>query len=280
MFDVNLDALKDTAKKHHDARGINPMRWGYWSGGAKTATGGCFYGVQHTVDSGYPAIFTVFHGDGPDFDFEALTSEKKRNEITMNTSREWDQFEGTERSRIWVDFLLSETSPWNALLPHLVEKDPDFCNTVGFVWGDTTLIPKKLWYNFTMATRFPWELAQNYSTFLLIRDIVKNDNLALYIASNFVLCEGAKTLEGPWTIVYPWSFLEYVSLEAAGRFIKAKPACLSETTGCSPNVANLWSSAIGDYEALTNALADRKDLTLAEIISTVTDCVTKQEACW
>lgn len=284
---MNLDGLKSRLQKDHDTTENLPMRWGYQTGSTyRQDAGGCFYGVQSLLnyreDNRADAIYTVFHGDGPVYDFDELTSFEKQQQV-QKASRAFNKYEGTARSLRWVNFLLSDTSPWKALHPHLLQ-EPDFINNAGFIYTDLDKLPRKLWYNFILATRFPWELPVNFGTWLLLQDRCKMEpNKALFIACNFTLAEGAKSLEeGPWTICYPWSFLEYVGLDAAGRFIKSRPATTANKGHCSPNVEPLWvTSPNAKWVNLTDKLAlENQGMTLQKISDVVDTCVTEQEARW
>jgi hypothetical protein len=158
-------------------------------------------------------------------------------------------------------------------------------------------IPSKLFYNFLMAIRFPWEQSIGYQTFLMLLDQGLEPNRACFIANSFFLKQGAKSIEGPWEIQYPMSYLEQMTLEAAGRFILAKPGDLKTKTGTSPNCAPLWNICAihpvywkdPDYLHLkeipvaqaakdkAEALSNKDNLMLHEIVSAVESEVEAQK---
>jgi hypothetical protein len=227
-----------------------------------------------------PAVYAVFHGDGPEITFEEMVDTKKYNQKMTEYSRPWNKFEGTDRSKIWLSFLLGETSPWKDIRPYIIDDDLDWVNNAGVIFK-TDGLPKKLWYNFIMALRYPNEQAMQYSLMLLLIEHGIEANLSCYISNHFYLQPGAKSLtEGPWSICYPMTYMEGLTLGTAARFILSKPANIHETY--TPCCEELWN--IGNTEAEIAAedvaakLANNELLTLDEILNAVNSCVETQKA--
>lgn len=278
-----LHKAKTYIQNFHDELSMG-MRWGSVreNGRIQKQQGGCFASSGGVLDSAlshnWPGTFLVFHGDGTDIPLAGLANHKLYNKLMSENPRPWNKFEGTPRSKRWVSFLLSENSPWKALHPFLAETDEDYINNGGFIFKARS-IPRKLWYNFAMAIRFPWEQSLAFSTFLYLLDEGLEQNLACFIANSFFLSEGATSLQGPWTIQYPMSYLETMTLEAAGRFILSKPGTLDPREYDQPNCKPLWSCKpdnIPGYEAQAEVLSTRTDLMLPEIIAVVNAAVAAQ----
>lgn len=282
---MSIEIAKPKLLKHHDAL-THGMRWGviHSNGDTDEHSGGCFAGSTHTLltaaQQNASAVYVIFHGDGADITVEELCDPVKYNKKMASQTRPWNKFEGTERSKIWVSFLMSEASPWAALHPFILEKDEDYINGVGFLFTPKN-VPVKLWYNFVMAVRYPWEQAASYSTMLHLIERGIEPNTACFISNSFFLKAGASGLDGPWDIQYPMSYLEQLTLEAAGRFILGKPGCLSSTGSPSPNCGPLWD--IGDEKLslannrLAEKLSEKSDLMLSDIVSTVEGVVAQHK---
>lgn len=290
-----LNTVKTICQEHHDAKEL-AMRYGAVTAEGKQTnkySSGCYGSITgYFVNDKktHPFVYVPYHGDGCALSMEALCDLKTYNKEMAAYPRDWNKFEGNERSMIWTEFLLGDHSPWAALLPFLAEKDKEYCNTAGFIFQDLKKSPNKLFYNFLMAVRFPWELAKTYAHWLLLREKM-DDRLALYIANNFELrqsvdkVKGATGLEeGPWDIIYPWSYLESTTLEAAGRFVRCKPGTLSDSESLSnPNVAALWTTKGKPQDnawKLAEELSKNEKLTLTEIVVAVETCIAEQEAAW
>jgi hypothetical protein len=265
-----LALLTAELQKCHDTP-EQSMRWGgLHAGKAYSTGGGCFAGVAGMLEAGQP-FFVAFHGDGLNLTFEETVSQDAFNKAKLSSTKDWNAYVGTHRSRIWLEFLLSDISPWRALHPYIVNRDPEVVNNSGFIFDDVKNMPQKLFYNFLMAARFPWELPQQFSTWLMLKDQM-DPRQAAYIANCFVLTDKATSLDGPWEIEYPWSFLEGVSLESVYRFCESLPGNLSKTDNCSPNVFPLWAVTgivpKSPFEERTNELA-QDNLSLDQIIEAV-----------
>lgn len=280
----SLNDVKSTLQSLHDDKTMLAMRFGAVVGNQVNKTsGGCFYGITGYLSSSaqHPYIYAAFHGDGAEMSFDALRNNSVFNQKMIAHQIPWNQFTGTARSKRWVEYLLSETSPWAALHPYMPEKDPDYINNAGFIFtGDG--LPHKLAYNFVMAIRYPWEMTRNYELMLrLIDDAKLEPNVACFISMNYTLSDKAKDLDGPYDVIYPWSFLENTNLEAAGRFILGRPGTLSSTEpSTNPNVVPLWSMTKADVVShatkIYNAFCDDTNLTLGKIVSGINECVELQ----
>lgn len=293
-----LQAAKGICQKHHDALELC-MRFGaVTKTGAQQMkySGGCYGSIVHMfLESRHnPYVYVPYHGDGCVLSLKALCDLPAYNKEMADYPRDWNKFEGTERSMIWTKYLLSDHSQWRDLTPFLAEADAEYCNTAGFIFHNCEKMPTKLFYNFLMAIRLPWELSKVYAHWLLLREKL-DDRLALFIASNFELRQsipaigeepavtGATSLEtGPWDIIYPWSYLENTTLEAAGRFIRCAPGTLSTTEALSPNVSPLWATPKATEMAwdVAEKLNKNEKLTLPEIVTAVEGCVSEQEKLW
>lgn len=238
-----LELAKTSVKKIHDATG-NPQRWGRvdTDGSVSTQSGGCFYSfrdtVQHSYEYLYPYIFSAFHGDGAILSFDALRNDATFNKEMMAHTQPFDKFIGTERTEKWLSFLLSGASPWRHLMP-FIETGPSFVNDAGFVYSTPAKAPAKLLYNFVMGYRFPWEMPRGFGHWLLLQEKI-DPAMALYVALNFSLCPEAESIDGPYDVIYPWSCLEETMLEAAARFILARPGTVNHGEETHPNVEPLW----------------------------------------
>jgi hypothetical protein len=274
-----LALLTAELQKCHDTPGMS-MRWGgIHDGKAYSGGGGCFAGVTDMFEQTLP-FFVAFHGDGLELSFEETVSQDAFNKAKLSSKKDWNAYVGTNRSRVWLEFLLSDISPWSALHPYIVTKDPEVINTSGFIFDDVSNIPRKLFYNFLMAARFPWELPQQFSTWLMLKDVM-DPRQAAYISNCFVLTSEAKSIDGPWEIEYPWSFLEGVALESVYRFLESLPGDLQGRGGlCSPNVFPLWAvtgkAGAEPFESRTNELA-QDVLSLDQIVTAVRWAYTEQQ---
>lgn len=262
---MTLDEVKAKCKAHHDQTGL-PMRW--WNGSMEVNTG-CFGGAYPRS----PWSYTVFHGDGVHYSWKALTDVATADREMAACEFGFNELTGTPRSREWLEYLLSPESPWAELVPFLAEPDLDYINNAGFIWKDGDRIPQKLWYNFIMAGRYPWDMPVNYEIFRMLRQEM-HPNKACFIASNFVLASKAKDIAGPWIMIYPWGFLEQASFECAGRFILGRPA--NKEGERTPNVFPLWKTEKFDPAPLQTKL-DRPGLALPEIIEAVDQAVSEQK---
>lgn len=281
----SLDVIKDQLMNHR-VNGKTMQRYGY---NGASGGGGCFAAGPEYLESALvrnaPYFFFVSHGDGCDYTLEQLASRKKMYERTKTYTQDILTYRDTPRSRAWYEFLMSGESPWRGLHESIAEKDIDFINTGGVIFKDLRKLPGKLWYNFQMAVRFPWEIAPAFSTYCLLAESGVPRPEALYIANCFELSEGATSLEGPWIIQYPWSFLEGMTLEAAGRFILGKPGCVKPVvnggayTAKTSNVSSLWAvnKDANKYIEQANELTKENDLNLSRIRSLVAEAVAEQE---
>jgi hypothetical protein len=107
------------ARVHHDDVEANSQRWGFiYQKGPKAVhraySGGCY--MDLSIDTTAAYTYLVFHGDGPEFNLPALADFSKQTDIMGEYTRPYTKFEGTPRSLEWVKFLLSDASPWRALL--------------------------------------------------------------------------------------------------------------------------------------------------------------------
>src|ERR1041385_6406036 len=104
MIPVTRAAIQD----HHDAL-THGMRWGdiHDDGKVSSLASGCFAGAASTLLHGNgKSIYACFHGDGPEISLEELCDPKLYNEKMRQQARPWNKFEGTERSKIWLTYLL------------------------------------------------------------------------------------------------------------------------------------------------------------------------------
>ena len=284
---MQLQTVKSEVQKHHDRTDCLAMRWGMVHGNiVEGENGGCFAGFISTLDHAKyiksPYIYVIFHGDGARLSFDGLKDQAVFNQEMIQHTQPWNKFIGTERTLTWIRFLLSNESPWKALHPFIAEQSPEYCNNAGFIFHSIPNIPAKLLYNFVMGLRFPWEMAQQFGTWLELTKIL-DPAISLYIANNFCLRKEAKNIQGPYDIFYPWSPLEETCFEAAGRFILQTPGTLrTDERPSNPNVHPLW--CIQNDEARIHALNTyntlEKDpnLALNKIVNALTECVNVQKA--
>lgn len=260
----------------HDAQ-TSAARAIYRSGGTNGYfANGCFAALSSCI-RGYDFII-AYTGDGVDLSVVDLIDQKKSEQRFRDTKLVFNTLTPTARSLRWVDFLLSDNSPWKALHPFLLDKDPAFCNEVGFAFGNAKeKMPVKLAFNFAMATRFPWEMPAAYSLFLALLDEGIEPNQACFIANNFVLREGATGLNGYYEIVYPWSFLESLSFEAAGAFCLSRPLDLASRKKTHPNCDPLWvvQETKDKWFQKSNAMADEL-LELPRILEVLQEAIEDQ----
>jgi hypothetical protein len=283
---VNLATVKQKVADLHDEIAL-AMRYGYYSEDGRNTEHreGCFNGLGNILSYANPNhpfefIYTAFHGDGAPMTFDTIRSNKTFNEAMLAHTQPWNKFVGTDRSRRWVDFLLSDISPWRALYGNIAEKDPAYINNAGFIFQDHPTLPTKLAYNFAMASRFPWEMTRNYELFLRLWDDGMDPCIALYIAVNFMLLPTAEDLNGPYEVIYPWSFLEATNLTAVGRFVLGKPNDVSPFKSVQPNVFPLWNTETKEIKEthdkfFADLLAD-KNLRLPTIVGIIHDCLEQQ----
>ncbi len=282
---MSVEIMKAATVAAHD-RLAQGMRWGAYHTTPVMALkplqegeSGCFAGAASSLEclgnTGW--LFACFQGDGVELGIDELVSIEKYNEKVKACTRPWNKFEGTERSLRWVQYLMSPRSPWSALHPFIVEKDVNWINNAGFVF-DVAGMPKKLWYNFLMAIRYPWEQYAAYSTFLHLCDAGIEHNLSCFVSSLFYLYPGPETdfHKGPWQIQYPMSFLEGLTLEAAGRFILSAPDHISGST--SPNCAPLWTCEHDKERCFDLSMSVcNKNMSLQEVLDLVSSCVETQK---
>lgn len=251
--------IKTEVKKLHDSKTHMPMRYGYYTTSAHSSSGGCFYGI---VDSIYSAkntggqVYAVFHGDGAPLTFEALKDNAVFNKELMAWTQPFNIFKGTDRTLIWLSFLLSPRSPWKALLPFLVEDSPEYINNAGFIFKDVKNIPAKLLYNFVTAFRFPWEMPRAFGLWLLLRKEL-GDTQAFWLTQHFTLHKSAETINGPYDIIYPWSCLEETGFDTYARFITGTPKTLRADCEVTPHtVHSLWPIGLKAPEDYAQSLFD------------------------
>lgn len=281
----HIETCQTELQKHHDEL-CQSQRWGGLNGNGEVTwrdSQGC-YGQLHYSESRVPSfslMYFVFHGSGPELTMEELLDAEKCIQKIAASPRAWNEFQGTEKTQRWVDYLLSQKSPWRALLPFLVDPRSSAINNSGWIFKDLVTIPQKLLYNFLMAQRFPWEQCEQFATWLFLCDHGVEPTQALFISCNFTLRKGvAKDLSGPWDVMYPWSFLEGCTLDGAGRFIKGVPG--NPSGSMAPNVFALWQTTSFEAECMqqVNAMSEQTELSLAEIIVAVEEAVDKQSKVW
>lgn len=273
-----LERLQSSVTKLHNEL-VSAQRYG-WNDKDGEELGknhtGCYGGVYPTylrpVGGAYKNVgaffWTCFHGDGMVYDIKDLTDPKVKQDTQLAYTRPWNKFEGTERSLKWIKFLMSENSPWKALHPFIVEKDQDFINNSGFIFSDVEALPTKLWYNFLMAVRYPWEQPESYAIWLKLLEGKETPQLSLFVANHFWPKKGAKSWEGPWECVYPWSFLEGLAVQEVKKFATLSPGDLRSNTDASPNVVPLWGAqGPSDLGMKFVTLDAKNELTLDTIYS-------------
>lgn len=236
--------MEKELQTYHDNKNALPMRWvlertGYYG----NHNGGCFHGFGDILqDTCFSSVGLVFHGDGAQISWDGLTNPVVFNKELQQHDQPFSVMKGTDRTKEWVKFLLSNQSPWKKLLPYLRNNNVEYINNAGFIFDPPHTLPSKLIYNFAMGMRFPWEMPKAFALWLLLRPVVKDDGLAFYIASHFELADNAGSIQGPYNIVYPWSCLEETGYETIGRFLAGEPAAMkAKTAPSNPNVHALWS---------------------------------------
>lgn len=286
-----FEEMKEAVRSHHDNMGL-PNRYVtvYAKGQVQPLAGGCMRGFgdyllsvskyqdRSTYDLSWCAL--PFHGDGAPITFDGLRDGAKFNECMLAHKQPFNKFIGTPRSKRWVSFLLSEHSPWKALVPWIAELDTDFINEAGFIFKDVKTVPKKLLYNFTTAIRYPWEITRSYELFLKLAEAGVPSTTALYVSINFNLNSKAETIDGPYDVQYPWSFLEETGLEAAGRFILCQPAEVDGTKSpYNPTCVNaLWCVDDDKKESRKklNDLVEDDGLSLSKLLAAIAERVEVQ----
>lgn len=279
---MQLKEIKAAVQAHHDEL-VLPNRHGYVDARTVPTSSGCFYPLAGTLTLGRNTpLYIVFHGAGAPITWDGLRSEQAFNECMLAHKQPFNDFKGNDHSKRWVEYLLSDKSPWRELLPHMMEFDPDYINNAGFIFSSIRDLPKRLVYNFALAVRFPWEMPRNYELCTRLWDNGVEPNTAVYISMNFSLTEKAGDLNGPYDVRYPWSFLEESGLEAAGRFITAAPGDLSvSASSATENVANLWkSSKVTESKEILDDFIKNDNLTLDYILGGLSVCTSTQRKEW
>lgn len=276
-----LPDVKQAVAEHHDST-RSPMRWGWYDTKPHTSSGGCFAGSANTIklvnEKKLPYFFSIFHGDGAPLSFLALKDNKKFQEEMRSYTKPFNKFVGTERTKEWITFLLSDASPWKLLRPYLAESDVDFINAGGFIFDGTKGLPAKLLYNFVMAYRLPWEVPRAFGHWWELRKQM-HPALALYIAMNFNLSAQAEDFNGPYDIIYPWSPLENTRYEAVGRFIDGLPKTLKmDEPATPPNVVPLWCTEDKNniHDRYFQQFTETDKLMLWEIVDALNECAVSQ----
>lgn len=281
---MDLSTFKQKVAEHHDALCLPNRFVVVVNGEVRTRSGGCFYPLRDWLDShaGAGLLGVVFHGDGAPMTFDALRDNEAFNKAMLSHTVPYNKFIGNEHSKRWVGFLLSDQSPWRDLRPHLAVDDLDYINTAGFIFKDTDDLPRKLAYNFAMAVRYPWEMPRNYELCLQLWSLGVAPAMAVFVSQHFMLNSSAKDFDGPYDVLYPWSFLEESHYDAVGRFVLGKPRELSTTaSAASPsNVAALWETPAADKasDKLLNAFIADEKLTLQKILTGLNGLVAAQGA--
>jgi hypothetical protein len=273
-----LDTAKAGLQSLHDNLVSNVQRWGSISDGEnKVNSSGCYASLRLYDYQEAAFVYVVFQGDGTHFTIEELTDFEKQNEKVGAITRGYNQFEGTDRSLKWVQFLLSPQSPWRALHPYLASKSADEINKSGWIFENIPQIPTKLFYNFCMAQRFLWENSPAASHWFHLVDAGVAPEKALFIASNFVLSPGATSIDGPYSVYYPWSFLEGGDMDCCRKFVTGEPTITSGTQN-TPNVLPLWQCKDHPkWRIKTNELATNFNLSLQQVVLEVDVAVQTQE---
>ena len=283
----DLAIMKASVQKHHDDKGKLPMRWGTFSGiDIQMRHGGCFAGFSGALSKSYSHSAVIFHGDGAALGWDAIKDNTAFAEAMKNYTRPANAFEGTERSKLWVHYLMGPKSPWRALHPYIVEKDVDFINNAGFIFDNKKDkgLPTKLTYNFALAIRYPWELPRNYSLWLMLLEKGIEPTLALFLTNFIAPKPEAKDIDGPYEVVYPWSFLESARLDCARRFILGEPKTLATSEGSqygdedgNNNVFSLWRQKNKTCDSLFKDMCSEKDMSLEQAIKYVEQAVAAEQ---
>lgn len=281
---------EDKVKELHDTTAMLGMRWGWMNPEGKWADthSGCFMSIPDYF-TGYvgktnQVVVVPFHGDGAEISFEGLKNEDTFNKEMMAFDVPHLKFTGTPRSEAWVKYLMSSASPWSAVVPFIASQEPAFINNAGFVFKTPDEVPLKLTYNFLMAIRYAWEMPRNFTLFTKLAELME-PNRALFLSNFVTLNKDAKSIDGPYDAIYPWSFLESARLTEAGRFILAKPATVLPRENVRPNVFPLWqttASKAEDDKAFAEflELSDAGKLGLEEASGIVEGCVKRQSKAW
>jgi hypothetical protein len=274
-----LAAARVALKDWHDDTKSNVQRWGgVGEHGVTPMSSGCYAGLEPRAFPKSEYMYLIFHGDGVDLSIPELSDFEAQNEKVGANPRAYNQFEGTERSLKWVKFLLSNQSPWRFLHDFMAIKDANEINHTGWLFERLVQLPPALLYNFAMAQRMLWENSPCASHWYHLVDKGVDPAGALFIASNFTLSPGAKSIDGPYSVYYPWSFLEGGTLDCAKRFITGAPKLTEPGGRATPNVLPLWQcSDYAKWISKTNELATRSNLSLDEILDIVALAVDTQE---
>lgn len=275
---------KQFVKDYHDQR-LLPNRFTYIRGGQSYGSaGGCMAAFAQAVGTpdkyGYTTPAIIFQGDGAPISFAGLTNEKDYNDCMLAHKRAFNAFEGTPRSLRWVNFLLSDKSPWRVLHEYMMPLEPEWINNAGFIFSKNgSEIPSRLAYNFAMAVRYPWEISRCYELCTRLWDRGIEPVTAVYVSMNFCLSRKATDLTGPYDVRYPWSFLEESGIEAAGRFILGKPGDVKVRQAAGTNnVATLWKTTQDKQaEKDFSDLVSNDNLSLEVILSTISNAVERQK---
>lgn len=272
-----IEKAKAYVQEHHDNKTALAMRGGYFSETSKEMfSGGCYAGITGSLSSAkhYKGVaYLVFHGAGAPISFDGIRDNGIFNQELAAHKHPWNHFVGTEATKEWITFLLSDESPWRDLLPYLLVKDVDYINNAGFIFDPAA--PVKLFYNFAMAIRFPWELPRQFALWRILKETMA-PAMALYISNNFELKSSATDTTGPWEIVYPWSFLEESDTKAVGRFVLGKPANINGAN--SPNVHPLWDTECPKAAMMFEVLLGDHQLKLTTIVDALNTCIESQRS--
>lgn len=282
-----MQLIKDAVQRAHDDKHKLGMRFGqiYAGGDSHDSQGGCFHGFVNTLYNarigGTPYVYAVFQGAGANLSFEAIKNGAQFNKEMLEHKQPWNHFQGDSRTLRWVEFLLSNHSPWRLLRPFILG-EPEYINNAGFIFTNLKEIPAKLCYNFVMAMRYPWEMPAHFALFRELAQADIGESLALYISLNFLLKSEAKDINGPYELAYPWSCLEETGFESVGRFVLGRPADVRPGVNATdPNVHALWP--IGNEGVTKHAkdvfasFEEAKTLKLSMIVAGLTECIHKQE---
>lgn len=270
-------ALAEIIKSHHNSTSHQQMRWIV---NDDRNHGGCYNALGYVLRHGGQTISLIYHGGGVELSDEALFDKDLRNKEMINARQNLLHFKGTERSKEWVQFLVSDESPWHALNDMMMSKDPEWINDNAFVFDTPKVYSRKLLYNFALAERFPWEMPHQFGLWRKLVQTGVSKPEALFIAYNFLPRAEAKDINGPWRVVYPWSFLEGASLECAARFITGNPDLHETDTSVQPNVQPLWSAKNKkkvNYKALMLELDKDTELTLDKVLARIEEVMAEQQ---
>lgn len=280
---MNLSEQKAFVQSQHDYTDKAPNRYGWLRGHDNKPVpvhNGCINSFRGNYSGYHGDKYMVFQGDGPVLPFSALIDPREYTKVIAENKRGLLEFKGTQRSLEWVKLLMSEGSPWHDMTQTLLETDPEYINNAGWLFNvGHKNYHSELCYNFAMAQRFPWECPVAFNTFLMLKG--GEFAMDLFITHNFQLKQGAKNIDGPWEMIYPWSDLEggNQDLSCAGRYIAGKPWL--GTTETRSNVLRLWQTTPSkqDSDDFIN-LRDNPNLMLSEIYQTLTAAVDRQSKLW